>query len=122
MKKALPIQRFRIYKMDLGKKEIKEDLKLLYKSIATILVSISECKRNFSSINEIISPVRTSLNIKTVAALLFINCVGPPLTKFEPEKYVRPWLLNGRHSADDTTSRKRNQKCVKTYESLWKLL
>ncbi|CAI6350220.1 unnamed protein product [Macrosiphum euphorbiae] len=68
------------------------------------------------------SPQRTSLNIKTVAALLFINCVGPPLTKFEPEQYVRSWLLNGRLSADDTASRKRNQKCDKTYESLWKLL
>jgi hypothetical protein len=52
--------------------------------------------------NEIMSPLRTSLNIKTVAALLFINCVGLPLTKFEPEKYVRSWLLNGRHSADDS--------------------
>lgn len=116
------IQSFRIYKMDLGKKEIPEDLKPLYKSIATIPVSTSECERNFSSMNEIMSPLRTSLNIKTVAALLFIKCVGPPLTKFEPEKYVRSWLLNGRHSADDTTSRKRNQKCDKIYESLWKLL
>lgn len=116
------IQSFRIYKMDLGKKEIPEDLKPLYKSIATIPVSTSECERNFSSMNEIMSPLRTSLNIKTVAALLFINCVGPPLTKFEPEKYVRSWLLNGRHSADDTASRKRNQKCDKTYEPLWKLL
>ncbi len=63
------------------------------------------------------SPLRTSLNIKTVAALLFINCVGPSLTKFEPKKYVRSWLLNGRHSADDTTSRKRKEKCDKTVKS-----
>ncbi|CAI6361590.1 unnamed protein product [Macrosiphum euphorbiae] len=40
------IQSFRIYKMDLGKKEIPEDLKPLYKSIATIPVSTSECERN----------------------------------------------------------------------------
>ncbi|CAI6371866.1 unnamed protein product [Macrosiphum euphorbiae] len=99
--------------MDLGKKEIPEDLKPLYKSIATIPVSTSECERNFSSMNEIMSPLRTSLNRKTVAALLFINCVGPPLTKFEPEKYVRSWLLNGRHSADDTASRKRYKSVIR---------
>ncbi|KAK5648101.1 hypothetical protein RI129_002993 [Pyrocoelia pectoralis] len=59
----------------------------------------------------IVKPLRTSLNIETIAALLFINCVGPPLMKFKPEKYVRSWLAKdtkyNRHSADDTTSRKR---------------
>jgi len=82
------IKSFRIYKMDLGKMEIPEDLKPLYKSIATIPVSTSDCERNFSSMNEIMSPLRTSLNINFFY-LLFINCVGSPLTKFEPEKYVR---------------------------------
>jgi hypothetical protein len=78
MKKAL--FSFRIYKMDLGKTEIP-DLKPLYKSIVTT----NEYEQNFNSMNHL----RTSLNIKTVVALLLINCVGPPLTKFEPEKYVQ---------------------------------
>jgi len=68
------------------------------------------------------SLLRTSLNIKTVAAHLIINCVCPTLTKFKPEKYVQSWLLNGLHSVDDIASRKRNQNYEKTYESLWKLL
>jgi hypothetical protein len=38
-----------------------------------------------------------------------MNCVGLPLTKFEPEKYVQSWLLNGRYSADDTASRKKTK-------------
>lgn len=40
------LQSFRIYKMDLGKKEIPEYLKPPYKSIATISVLTSECERN----------------------------------------------------------------------------
>lgn len=54
------------------------------------------------------------MNITKVSALLFINCVGPSLTEFRPEKYVRSWLVKGRHSADDTASRKREKKATKS--------
>jgi len=47
----------------------------------TISISKSECERNFSSINEIITPLRSSLNISAVSAILF---VGLLLTEFRP--------------------------------------
>nr|XP_022906381.1 zinc finger protein 862-like [Onthophagus taurus] len=89
-----------------GKEEIPDDLKPLLNVIASIPISTSECERNFSSMNEIVTPLRSSLSVETTAALLFINCVGPPLTQFNPEKYVRSWLAKGRHSADNSASRK----------------
>lgn len=34
------------------------------------------------------SPLKTSLHIKTFAAFLFINYIGSPLTKLESEKHI----------------------------------
>lgn len=90
------IRAFRTYKMEGGKEGVPDDLKPLFTTVASIPISTSECERHFSSVNEIITPLRCSLNIRTVTALLFINCVGPPLTEFHPEKYVRSWLVKGR--------------------------
>lgn len=104
------IRAYRTYKMEEGKKGVPDDLKPLFKTVSSIPMSTSECEQNFSLVNEIITPLRFSLNISTVSALLFINCVGPPLTEFGPEKYVRSWLVKCRHSADDTASRKREKK------------
>lgn len=73
--------------MNLSKKDIPDNLKSLYKSVATIPVLTSKCENNFSSMNEIMSLLRTSLNIKTIAVFLSINYVEPFLTKFESEKY-----------------------------------
>lgn len=89
------IRGFRFYKMSGGKEEIPDELKPLLNVIASIPISTSECERNFSSMNEIVTPLRSSLSVETTAALLFINCVGPPLTQFNPEKYVRSWLAKG---------------------------
>nr|XP_022910781.1 E3 SUMO-protein ligase KIAA1586-like [Onthophagus taurus] len=116
------IRGFRFYKMSGGKEDIPDDLKPLLNVIASIPISTSECERNFSSMNEIVTPLRSSLSVETTTALLFINCVGPPLTQFNPEKYVRSWLAKSRHSADDAASRKRVYKLDKKYELLWKLL
>lgn len=57
--------------MEGGKEGVPNDLKLRFKVITTIPISTSECERNFSSMNEIITPLRSSLNISTVSALLF---------------------------------------------------
>lgn len=116
------VRGFQIFKLEGGKEGVPDDLQILFKTAATIPISTSECERNFSSMNEIITPLRSSLNISTVSALLFINCVGPPLTEFRPEKYVRSWLAKGGHSADDNASRKRDKKIDDKYSALWKLL
>ncbi|KAL5235567.1 hypothetical protein ACI65C_002977 [Semiaphis heraclei] len=116
------VRGFQIFKLEGGKEGVPDDLQILFKTVATIPISTSECERNFSSMNEIITPLRSSLNISTVSALLFINCVGPPLTEFHPEKYVRSRLAKGGHSADDNASRKRDKKIDNKYSALWKLL
>jgi len=56
--------------MDLGQEDIPKKLKPLFQAMAAIPISISECEQNFSSLNKIISPLRTSLSIQTVAVLL----------------------------------------------------
>src|SRR6218665_1853676 len=108
------------------KKETEKYLKTcspFFKAIATVPISISECERNFSSMNNIVTLTRATLNIETIAALLFINCVGPPLSKFNPNSYVRSWLRQGRHSVTmHAASRKREMKEDTTYEFLWKIL
>jgi hypothetical protein len=106
--------------MNGGEGDIPEDFKPLLKAVATIPISTSECERNFSSMNEIVTPTRTSLNSKTVAGLVFINCFGPPLSKFNPQSYLRSWLTKGHHY--DAASRRRIIKEDNTYKSLWKLL
>jgi hypothetical protein len=59
--------------------------------------------------NLIVSPGRSSLLVKTIASLLFIVTVGPPLTLFDPTNYVKTWLLQGNHSALDTKSKIRKR-------------
>ncbi|KAE9535982.1 hypothetical protein AGLY_007883 [Aphis glycines] len=88
------IESLRIFKIDLGQGVIPNNLKPLFKAIATIPISTSECEQNFSALNEIISTLRTSLSIETTAALLFINCVGPPLSEFNPQNGIEVYTTN----------------------------
>jgi len=79
-----------------GKEGVPDDLQIFFKTVATIPISNSECERNFSSINEIITPLRSSLNISTVSALLFDKCVDHLLTGLFPEKYVPTLMVSQR--------------------------
>lgn len=65
-----------------------------------------DLKPRFSAMNEIVTPVRSSLNVETIAALVFINSIGPPLTQLNAHHYVKSSLSKDHHSADDTASRK----------------
>jgi hypothetical protein len=40
---------------------------------------------------------------------MLIKIVGPPLSQFDPTKFVGSWLLFGHHSAIDTKSKERNR-------------
>ena len=64
------------------------------------------------------------LTVKNVSqmksSLLFAKLVGPPLTLFNPPKYVQSWLTSGRHSADNTNSKKRVTDEIN--QAVWKLL
>jgi hypothetical protein len=62
------------------------------------------------------------LLVKTVASLLFIIIVGPPLTLFNPINYVETWLLQGHHSPLDTKSKIRKiTEQVGNMSKVWKL-
>lgn len=88
----------------------------------TIPISSSECERGFSQMNLIMTPERAALLVNTVSNLLFIRIVGPPLTSFDPTKYVKSWLLQGRHSAVDTKSKVRNREEEnRDMSELWKI-
>ena len=113
------VRAFREYQENGGKK-VPDQLKLLFLAIDTIPVCIVECERGFSQMNLILSPVRNSLSVSTVSSLLFAKLVGPPLTLFNPQKYVQSWLTSGRHSADDTNSKERVTDEIN--QAVWKLL
>lgn len=56
------------------------------------------------------TPTRASLDIKTTAALMFMNINGPPLDIFSPASYVTLWLADRRRSADSTECMRKRQK------------
>lgn len=114
------VRGFIYFKMNEGS-EIPEDLKPLFKAVATIPISTSECERNFNSINEIIKAMRCSLSVNTLSDLLFIHSVGPPLQQFKPGNYIHSWLEKGYQFMDET-SKKRESKKDATFENIWKIL
>ena len=98
-----------------------EELKLLLQAVNTLVISTAECERGFSQMN-MLTTTRSSLEVKSMSALLFIKCVGPPLNKFRPDVYVKSWLQS--HClANNPKARARKIETKKhDYENLWKLL
>ena len=68
-----------------------EELKPLLQAVNTLVISTAECERGFSQMN-ILTTTRNTLEVKSMSALLFIKCVGPPLQMFKPDVYVKSWL------------------------------
>ena len=73
-----------------------DDLKPLLRTINTQPCSTSECERGFSVMNLIVTRLRTSLKALSIGSLILINLNGPPLSVFNPKKYVRTWLEHHR--------------------------
>jgi hypothetical protein len=61
-----------------------DELKLLIQILDSIPVSTSEYERSFSVMNEAVSKKRNALLVQRASGLIFISCVGPPLTVFTP--------------------------------------
>jgi hypothetical protein len=59
-------------------------------AVNTLIISTVECERSFSNMNTTISCVRSSMLLKTAAALMFISLVGHPISEFNPN-YVEEW-------------------------------
>lgn len=116
------VRGFRQY---LQENKVPDILLPLKHTLGTIAISSSECERGFSQMNLIVTSSRSSLLVRTTSALMFIRIVGPPLTQFNPSKYVDSWLLRGRHSAVDTKSKKRSRDDEGISEDMlkvWKLV
>jgi len=60
--------------------------------------------------NLIMTPTRASLDLKTAAALMFMNINGPPLSTFSPASCVTSWLAGGRRSVDSSECTRKRQK------------
>lgn len=56
-------------------------------------VSSTDCERGFSEVKNIITPLRTQIELNKVSALIFISLVGSPLDQWDPEKYVKNGVL-----------------------------
>jgi len=105
------------------KEDNVEDLKLLTTAIKCIAISSSECERSFSSMNEIVSPKRNSLGSVHISSLVFINCVGPPIDKINPTKWIESWVKKGKRTAEEENCPKRIKITEENvYKSLWNLI
>jgi hypothetical protein len=69
-----------------------DELKPLIAAANTFIISTAECKRAFSNMNNIISTIRSSILLKSASSLMLISSVGPPLSAFEAEYYVKEWI------------------------------
>ncbi|KAJ8880713.1 hypothetical protein PR048_017183 [Dryococelus australis] len=87
-------------------------------------VSSSECERGFPQMNIIVTPDRAALLTETIKNIRFIRIVGPPLTSFEPSKYVKTWLLRRRHSPKDASSKSRMKGVEENggMDKIWKVI
>jgi hypothetical protein len=72
-----------------------DELKPLITAANTSMISTAECEGTFSNMNNIISAIRSSMLLKTTASLMLISSVGPSLSAFEAEYYVKEWIKKG---------------------------
>jgi hypothetical protein len=71
--------------------------------------------------NEVVSKERNALLVQRASGLIFISCVGSPLTVLNPTQYAESWLRAGR-TADETACRKREPFNDVQYVAIWDLL
>lgn len=96
-----------------------QDLRLL---VNTLPISSADCERGFSTMNNICTDLRNSLTVKHINDLLFISLVGPPVSEFKPDPYVKVWLRKGHRDANDTRTRRANsEKKCQRYAQLWEV-
>jgi len=63
-----------------------------------IPISTAEDERGFSAMNIVSTDLRNSLTIENISAIIFIKINGPPIAKFNSEKYVKNWLRDHNHA------------------------
>jgi len=112
------VRGFREYKVSYP--SVNTDIEPLMTAVKTLAISSAECERSFSSMNEIVSSKRSVLTSDHISSLAFINCTGPPINKFNPNIYIKTWILSGKRTADEQCCPKRKKKDEEeSYTSLW---
>ena len=89
--------------------------------VNTLPVSSADCERGFSTMNVICTDLRNSLAVSHISNLMLISLIGPPVSKFQPDSYVKLWLQTHR-SADDPRTRMVSASHNQRYSKIWKLL
>jgi hypothetical protein len=62
--------------------------------------------------------------LKTASSFMFISSVGPPLSAFDAEYYVKQWLKKGRRHADyQSCAAPADRRSVssESNENIWKI-
>ena len=115
------LQAFRNYK-DFGGKRSDNTLKTLFDCVKSLPTTTAACERGFSAMNSIATPSRSSLNVGTLAACMWLKLNGPPLVQFHPLCYVKSWLAKGRRSANNANYMQRqHEEDESANKGLWKL-
>ena len=83
-----------------GGRQVTRNLKPLVMAVNTLPCSTAECERGFSCMNLIMSDLRSTLLVDHVSALMFISIHGPPVSKWQPQAYVRSWLVRHGDATD----------------------
>ncbi|KAL3053061.1 hypothetical protein OYC64_005565 [Pagothenia borchgrevinki] len=96
-----------------------ESLKPLIQCMKTFPCSTAECERGFSLMNNICTDKRSTLLLSNVSNLMMISINGPPVTLFEPRKYVTTWLRSHRSA---TQARRQCTPQMPEYKHIWKAL
>ena len=99
---------------------VPNHVNMLKKTIDTLPVTSADCERGFSQMNLIDSKLRNKLTVQHVSDLIFVSLVGPPLSKFRPEKYVKKWIKHHR-TANDNRTRVATVKNKTRYQAIWDL-
>jgi len=96
-----------------------ESLKPLIRCMQTIPCSTAECERGFSLMNNVCTDKRSTLLLSNVSNLMMISINGPPVSLFEPRKYVTTWLRSHRSA---TQARRQSTPQMPEYKHIWKVL
>lgn len=104
--------------------EFPEKLRPLKCVVKTFTTSMSECECVVSTMNDVLTYLRSRMAIHRLSSVLFIKIVGPPLTEFRPAHYVQKWFEKGRRSADATKAMGRRLAPAHTsaFQAIWDVL
>ena len=83
----------------------KDIIPELYNCINTFPCSTAQYERGFNLLNLVCTDLRYKLTVGNIANLMFLNINGSPLHLWNPEPYVKSWLVNQHRSADDNRTK-----------------